>query len=182
MTQLRPGGVLVAPWVGDFWCGALVRLTRDDDGTASGPFAGTATYMPMRSHRGTGGIAPDTSAPRSRTTQVPPQETLTPGFALYAGARLPGVTLVEGREGAQLRVWVQDGRGSGAIADAEGTVTEFGGRSLWRDVESAWQEWDDRGRPADAEMGLTVTTAGERVWVRVRTEVVKPVEQGARAG
>lgn len=182
VTQLRRGGVLVAPRVGDFWCGALVRLTRDGDGTASGPFAGTATYMPMRSHRGTGGLAPDTSAPRSRTTEVPPQETLTPGFALYAGARLPGVTLVEGRAGGRLRVWVQDGRGSGAIADADGTVTEFGSRSLWSGVEAAWREWDQLERPADAEMGLTVSSTGERVWVRARTKEVNPADHGAGAG
>jgi protein-L-isoaspartate(D-aspartate) O-methyltransferase len=177
IEQLRPGGVLVAPRIGEFWCGALVRLTVAEDGTASGRFAGTATYMPMRSHRGALGVTPDTSSPRSRSAEVLPQETITPGFALYAGARLPGVHLTEGRDGADLRVWVHDGRGSGAIADADGTVTEFGGRRMWGDVETAWRQWDQLGRPAADDMGLTVTKAGERVWVRQPTEIVDPTEQ-----
>ncbi|MFF4948805.1 methyltransferase domain-containing protein [Streptomyces chattanoogensis] len=174
VEQLRPGGVLVAPRVGDFWCGALVRLVAADDGTASGPFAGTATYMPMRSHRTAQGANPDTSTARSRRTEVQPGETITPGFALYAGARLPGVTLVEGREGGDLRVWVSDGRGAGAIADEDGTVTEFGGRSLWAEVEAAWREWDELNRPADSDMGLTVTGSAEHVWVRSPAEIVEP--------
>ncbi|REK90182.1 methyltransferase domain-containing protein [Streptomyces inhibens] len=177
IEQLRPGGVLVAPRVGDFWCGALVRLTANDDGTAAGPFTGTATYLPMRSHRGTTGVAPDTSSPRSRSAEVQPQETVTPGFALYAGARLPDVTLTEGREGADLRVWVHDGQGSGAIADADGTVTEFGDRSIWGDVEAVWREWNRLDRPAISGMGLTVSRAGECVWVRRPAEVVEPVAQ-----
>ncbi|MFE0189814.1 methyltransferase domain-containing protein [Streptomyces sp. NPDC058989] len=177
IEQLRPGGVLVAPRMSDFWCGALVRLTACDDGTASGSFAGTATFMPMRSHRGTTRVPPDTSLPRSRAGEVLPQEMLTPGFALYAGARLPGVTLTEGREGADLRVWVHDGQGSGAIADADGSVTEFGHRNMWDDVEVRWREWDTLDRPTDSDMGLTVTEVSERVWVRRPTDVVEPVEQ-----
>ncbi|UQA94394.1 methyltransferase domain-containing protein [Streptomyces halobius] len=185
VQQLRPGGVLVAPRMGDFWCGALVRLTADEatadeDGTASGSFAGSAAYMPMRSHRGTTGVTPDTSSPRSRSTEVLPQETLTLGFALYAGARLPDVTLIEGRtegsQGTDPRVWVHDSRGSGAIADADGTVTEFGECSLWGDVEAVWREWDELDRPTDADMGLTVTKTSERVWVRRPTGVMYPVE------
>lgn len=177
IEQLRPGGVLVTPRVGDFWCGALVRLTVGEDGMdASGPFAGTATYMPMRSHRGATGATPDTSRPRSRGVEVLPQEMIAPGFALYAGARLPGVTLTEGREGTALRVWVHDGRGSGAIADAEGTVTEFGDRSLWGEVEAVWREWGKLDRPTDTDMGLTVTKNGERVWVRNPSWCVEPVQ------
>ncbi|WP_315975415.1 methyltransferase domain-containing protein [Streptomyces nigrescens] len=185
VEQLLPGGLLVAPRVGDFWCGALFCLTVDEDGTASGPFAGTATYMPMRAHRGAAGATPDTSSPRSRSVAVLPQETINPGFALYAGARLPGVTLVEGREDGNLRVWVTDGRGSGAIADADGTVTEFGDRGLWADVEAAWSEWDRHDRPSAGDMGLTVTKSGESVWLRRPAQVVvsaKPPHSPSQSG
>ncbi|WP_382464700.1 methyltransferase domain-containing protein [Streptomyces noursei] len=140
IKQLHPDGVLVAPRVGDFWCGSLVRLVAADDGSATGPFTGTATYMPMRSHRAHPGAAPDTSRPRSRETVVTPQEMLTPCFALYAGARLPGIALIEGRHDNAVRVWGSDGEGAGAIADADGTVTEFGDRDLWHEIETAWQE------------------------------------------
>ncbi|MFG2287267.1 methyltransferase domain-containing protein [Streptomyces sp. NPDC048595] len=174
VEQLRPGGLLVAPRVGDFWCGALVRLVADDDGRASGPFAGTATYMPMRSHRGGPGTTPDTTSPRSRSVVVSPQETITSGFAVYAGARLPGVTLIEGRQDEALRVWVNDGQGSGAIADDDGTVTEFGPRNLWSEVETVWEEWDELQRPAETEFGLTVMGSGEQVWLRAPSALVLP--------
>ncbi|WP_051798838.1 methyltransferase domain-containing protein [Streptomyces sp. NRRL S-337] len=69
VTQLRRGGVLVAPRVGDFWCGALVRLTRDGDAVRGRPPAGRhsrrraggrpaegvgAGRPGIRSHRGRG--------------------------------------------------------------------------------------------------------------------------------
>ncbi|GGU96204.1 protein-L-isoaspartate O-methyltransferase [Streptomyces albospinus] len=175
IDQLRPGGVLVAPRVGDFWCGSIVRLVAAEDGSASGPFTGTATYMPMRSHRAPHGARPDTSNPRSRTTAIPPQEAIAPGLALYAGARLPGITLIEGRQDAGLRVWVHDGRGSGAIADADSTVTEFGPRSLWDEVEATWQEWNALKRPPAEDFGLTVTTHSEYLWLRTPSTPVSPL-------
>ncbi|MFE7311876.1 methyltransferase domain-containing protein [Streptomyces sp. NPDC057555] len=182
IKQLHPDGVLVAPRVGDFWCGSLVRLVTAEDGSAAGSFTGTATYMPMRSHRGGSSAAPDISHPRSRETAVPPQEMLTPGFALYAGARLPGTTLIEGRHEEALRVWASDGQGSGAIADADGTVTEFGERDLWHESETAWQEWDSLGRPAAEDFGLTVTTDREYVWLHTPDQPVRglfPVPLGS---
>ncbi|GAA2671435.1 methyltransferase domain-containing protein [Streptomyces lunalinharesii] len=174
IKQLHPGGVLVAPRVGDFWCGSLVRLVAAEDGSATGPFTGTATYMPMRSHRAHTGDAPDTSNPRSRETAVIPQDMLTPGFALYASARVPGVTLIDGRHDEALRVWAIDGEGSGAIADADGTVTEFGDRDLWHEIETAWQEWDNLGRPAAEDFGLTVTASSEYVWLHTPGQPVRP--------
>lgn len=175
VKQLRSGGVLVAPRIGDVWCGSLVRLVVSGDGTAEGHFTGTATYMPMRSHRREPGVTPDTSSPRSRAVGVHPGETITSGFAVYAGARLPDVTLIEGRQDEALRIWVHDGRGSGAIADDDGTVTEFGPRSLWGEVETAWREWDAWQRPAETEFGLTVTGSGEHVWLRTPSAPVPPL-------
>ncbi|RPK62154.1 Protein-L-isoaspartate O-methyltransferase [Streptomyces sp. ADI96-02] len=51
VRQVRPGGVIVAPLVRDFWSGALVQLHVQDDGSAVGPVCGHAMFMPMRSHR-----------------------------------------------------------------------------------------------------------------------------------
>ncbi|WP_107116398.1 methyltransferase domain-containing protein [Streptomyces sp. NRRL F-4489] len=192
IKQLHPGGVLVAPRIGDIWCGSLVRLVAAGDGTASGRFAGPATYMPMRSHRAPNAAAPDTSRPRSRRTTVPPRAMLTPGFALYASARLPGVTLIEGRHDASLRVWVSDGEGSGAIADADATVTAFGDRDLWEELETAWREWSgDLQRPAAEHFGLTASANidgngngngngngdgnGEYVWLHDPRRPVRPL-------
>lgn len=51
LRQVRPGGVVVVPLAREFWSGALVQLRVQADGTATGPFCGGATYMPMRAHR-----------------------------------------------------------------------------------------------------------------------------------
>ncbi|MFD7918447.1 hypothetical protein ACFV3R_04385 [Streptomyces sp. NPDC059740] len=88
------------------------------------------------------------------------------GFALYAGARLPGLSMVEGSGEAGVRLWVADGSGSAAVADADGSVTVYGPRDVWKDVEAMWAEYERLGRPSDRDMGITVTPCGQRVWVR----------------
>ncbi|MGP3922995.1 methyltransferase domain-containing protein [Streptomyces sp. 8N616] len=98
VRQVRPGGVLVAPLAREFGSGALVQLTVQADGTAFGPFRGGASYMPMRSHRPAAGAPVDESTGRCRSTDVNPGRIATLPFALYAGARMPGLSMVSQRE------------------------------------------------------------------------------------
>ncbi|MHC3388512.1 methyltransferase domain-containing protein [Streptomyces lavendulocolor] len=90
MRQLTSGGVLVAPMARDFWSGALVRLTADGRGAASGRFHGGASYMHMRSHRPPPPAPVDDTTVRPVEAAVDPRDMLSLGFALYAGARMPG--------------------------------------------------------------------------------------------
>ena len=176
VRQVKPGGVIVAPLARDFWSGALVQLTVQRDGTARGRFRGGASYMPMRSHRtGGGGAAVDATSPRSRWTTGPgPRALLTLPFALYAGARMPGVSLVAGADagGGEVRVWLRDKGGSGAVADAE-SVTGFGPRDLWGEVERVHEEFLRLGSPAAGDFGLTVSPAGDQVWLRAPEGVIR---------
>jgi hypothetical protein len=52
VAQTRPGGIILTPWGTAFDPGALLRLTVDADGTASGPFVdNTIAFMWLRRQR-----------------------------------------------------------------------------------------------------------------------------------
>ncbi|MDX2406529.1 methyltransferase domain-containing protein [Streptomyces microflavus] len=173
LRQVRPGGILVAPLVREFWSGALVQLRIQGDGTAVGPFCGGATFMPMRSHR-----APDLhdvrGKGRARAAGLDPAQLLDLGFALYAGARLPGVRLIHQNtpEGAQ--VWVTREDGAAATAATGDGVWQYGPGLLWEEIEQAWWEYETVGRPDADQFGLTVTDRGQHVWLRDPHEVIRP--------
>ncbi|MEU0135615.1 methyltransferase domain-containing protein [Streptomyces sp. NPDC006296] len=174
VRQVRTGGVVVAPLARDFWSGALVRLRVRDDGTALGPFCGGASYMPMRAHRadphqvgGEGG--------RARAPGVDPARLLTLGFALYAGARLPGVRLTHRRTAEGAQVWATRGDGAATTAATGGDVRQYGPGFLWEDIEQTWLEYEALGRPGHDQFGLTVTERAQHVWLRDRHAVIEPV-------
>ncbi|WP_354400968.1 methyltransferase domain-containing protein [Streptomyces sp. PvR018] len=173
LRQVRPGGVIVAPLAREFWSGALVQLRIQGDGTAAGPFCGGATYMPMRSHR-----SPDLhdvrGQGRARAAGLDPARLLDLGFAVYAGARLPGVRLIHQNtpEGAQ--VWATREDGAAATAATGEEVWQYGPGLLWEEIEQAWWEYESVGRPDAEQFGLTVTDRGQQVWLRDPHEVIRP--------
>ncbi|MGW3505878.1 methyltransferase domain-containing protein [Streptomyces globisporus] len=173
LRQLRPGGIVVAPLARGFWSGALVQLHVQDDGTASGPFRGGATYMPMRAHR-----LPDLhdvrGKGRARAAGLDPAQLLDLGFALYAGARLPGVRLIHKDTEEGVQVWVTREDGAGATAATGEEVWRYGPGFLWEEIEQAWWEYESAGRPDAEQFGLTVTDRGQHVWLRDPSEVIGP--------
>ncbi|MEU6080018.1 methyltransferase domain-containing protein [Streptomyces sp. NPDC047108] len=173
--QLRPGGVLVAPLVREFGSGALVQLTVQPDGTAVGPFRGGASYMPMRSHRAQAGAPIDESTGRCTSTGLDPAHAVTLPFTLYAGARIPGLSMVSHREDDGVRVWLDDGQGSGATLGSGEPVWLYGPRDLWTEVERVHAEFRDLGSPGTEEFGLTVTPDGQGVWLHTPATVVEPL-------
>ncbi|WP_097893196.1 methyltransferase domain-containing protein [Streptomyces sp. st170] len=173
LRQLRPGGIVVAPLAREFWSGALVQLHVQDDGTAYGPFRGGATYMPMRAHR-----LPDLhdvrGKGRARAAGLDPAQLLDLGFALYAGARLPGVRLIHKDTEEGVQVWVTREDGAGATAATGEEVWRYGPGFLWEEIEQAWWEYESAGRPDAEQFGLTVTDRGQHVWLRDPSEVIGP--------
>ncbi|ROV65794.1 methyltransferase domain-containing protein [Streptomyces globisporus] len=173
LRQVRPGGIVVAPLAREFWSGALVQLHVRDDGTASGPFRGGATYMPMRAHR-----LPDLhdvrGKGRARAAGLDPAQLLDLGFALYAGARLPGVRLIHKDTEEGVQVWVTREDGAGATAATGEEVWQYGPGFLWEEIEEAWWEYESAGRPDAEQFGLTVTERGQHVWLRGPSEVIRP--------
>ncbi|MDP9616493.1 methyltransferase domain-containing protein [Streptomyces demainii] len=179
VEQVAAGGIIVAPLIREFLSGALVQLTVHSDGTARGRFRGSASYMPMRSHRAAGRPPVDTSTPRSRWATLDPSTVLTLPFALYAGARLPGVSLIQGEADGAVRVWLQDGKGSAAVADAE-AVTEFGQRDLWSEVERIHHDFAELGDVVVSDFGLTVSPHGQHLWLGAPAEVISPDHEPVR--
>ncbi|MEU8563924.1 methyltransferase [Streptomyces cyaneofuscatus] len=173
IRQVRPGGVLVAPLARAFWSGALVQLHVQGDGTAAGPFRGGATYMPMRSHR-----APDLhevrGKGRARAAGLDPALVLDLGFALYAGARLPGVRLIHQDTSEGVQVWVTREDGGAATAATGEEVWQYGPGFLWEEIEQVWWEYEAVGRPDADQFGLTVTDRGQQVWLRDPSAVIWP--------
>ncbi|WP_089115905.1 methyltransferase domain-containing protein [Streptomyces sp. SS07] len=175
LRQVRPGGVVVAPLAREFWSGALVQLRVQDDGTASGPFCGGATYMPMRAHR-----LPDLhevrGKGRARAAGLDPAQLLDLGFALYAGARLPGVRLIHKDTDGGVQVWVTRDNGSAATAATGEEVWQYGPGFLWEEIEQTWWEYETEGRPDAEQFGLTVTDRGQQVWLRDPSEIIRPAK------
>ncbi|MEW9510170.1 methyltransferase domain-containing protein [Streptomyces bacillaris] len=173
LRQVRPGGIVVAPLARAFWSGALVRLEVREDGTAVGPFCGGATYMPMRSHR-----VPDLhevrGKGRARAAGLDPVRLLDLGFALYAGARRPGVRLIHQDTADGAQVWVTREDGAAATAATGEEVWQYGPGLLWEEIEQVWWEYESAGRPGADQFGLTVTSRGQQVWLREPSEVVRP--------
>ncbi|MYR93437.1 MULTISPECIES: methyltransferase domain-containing protein [unclassified Streptomyces] len=176
LRQVRPGGILVAPLARELWSGALVQLRVQDDGTAVGLFCGGATYMPMRSHR-----VPDLhevhGKGRARAAGLDPARLLDLGFALYAGARLPGVRLIHQNTPEGVQVWAtrEDGAAATAATAATGEeVWQYGPGFLWEEIEQAWWEYETAGRPDAEQFGLTVTARGQHVWLRDPREIIRP--------
>ncbi len=173
--QVRTGGVIVAPIARDFWSGALVQFTVRDDGTASGRFRGGASYMPMRSHRLEAGAPVDSSTARSRRAGSDPAGLLSLGFALYAGARLPGVSLWHSERPGRVQVWATGRDGSAATAATGEDVWLYGAADLWEEIEHVFLEYGALGSPDAEEFGMTLDADGQHVWLREPRTRVLPV-------
>ncbi|WP_413101033.1 methyltransferase domain-containing protein [Streptomyces sp. Inha503] len=166
VRQTEPGGLILAPLAGDFWSGALVRLDVGGDGAASGRFVGGARFMPMRSER-PGPDAPVDSGTgrRSGTGELPVETMAGLGFALYAGARLPGVVMADGAPDGGYRIWLHDRNGSAATITQE-EVWSYGPRRLWDEVTTVYDAYVQDGSPDSGDFGLTVSLGGQRLWLR----------------
>lgn len=182
VRQTRPGGIIVAPWGTDFTSAdGIVRLTVDPEGDrASGRFTGPAEFMKLRSQR-SAPIDHEAYAPGPPTSAP----TLEPGpapAALASGDRFSALTFALGlrvrdctyvaaekRNGAQPhwfyslndRSWacalIHDGR--------ETRIWQHGPRHLWDEVRAAHTWWTTEGHPDWPRFGLTVSGAGQRVWL-----------------
>ncbi|MFJ8750439.1 methyltransferase domain-containing protein [Streptomyces sp. NPDC102441] len=181
LRQVRPGGIIVTPLARDFWSGALVKLHIQDDGTAVGTFHGGASYMPMRSHRTVDPHEVEGATGRSRRPGLDPAQLLCLGFALYAGARLPGVRLTHTDTPAGTQVWASREDGAASTATTGEDVWQYGPGFLWEEIEQTWLEYSALGHPEAAQFGLTVTARGQQIWLRDPRAVIEPARPGQRA-
>lgn len=151
---------------------ALVRLTVNEDGGASGRFLPMAgNFMPTRTgprldpNRRLGEVADQPGAVRSAEVTV---DLSSGGPEVFLPSLvLPGVACLDFCPETGPQTWLFHPDGSWACLDLDaGTVEQAGARALWDDVESAHRRWQELGEPARERFGLTVHPDGvHRLWL-----------------
>lgn len=178
VEQVQPGGVIVAPWGSAFRNGVLLRLTVGLDGTASGPVVDDADFMFAAGHaphRDVMGLINADADSESGTTGLDPRVALHDDVAFVVGVRLPGVVRSvgygSGEAAGELTVWLADpDTGSWAAVDyvpgaTEFEVSQYGTRRLWDEVDDSYRWWWAAGCPERVRFGVSVTPAGQLVWL-----------------
>lgn len=181
LEQTRPGGCILAPWGTSYSDqDALVRLTVDADGRASGPFLRMVEFMKLRTDRldwdcfreHVRAFPGDADVSGTRLTlQSLGRRYTTVRFVL--GLCVPDCAHVVNKtseEAANAWFFGLTDRSWAAVqfrSDAsDATVYQSGPRRLWDEVERAQSWWADLGRPGLDRFGLAVTPDGiTRAWL-----------------
>ncbi|WP_069865971.1 methyltransferase domain-containing protein [Streptomyces malaysiensis] len=189
IEQTAPGGLIVLPWGTALRNGVLLRLTVEDgpDGpVASGPVVGDSAFMWLRAQ------APEREVMAVVHGEADSSRTrLDPGFLgdddawFAAGVLVPGCRSAVGPgPDGEWTLWLADSAsGSWASVDYEPDATDYevwqrGPRLLWNELEAAHAWWTRAGRPTRTRFGLTVASAGQRVWLDRPDNVVPTDVQG----
>lgn len=166
LRQVRVGGTITTALGGWMTASGLIRLTVQDDGTASGTFAADQVgYMLARPHE---------RPPRPTYFQRPGQVRqirTDPGLLddwtghFVAQLAAPSAELMTSDDGVIL-VDVATGSQAWTEATAAGRrVHQYGPLRLWDAVEEALLTWQQAGSPAQSAFGMTVDGDGvQRVW------------------
>ncbi|WP_034482686.1 methyltransferase domain-containing protein [Actinomadura oligospora] len=178
ITQTRPGGVIVLPWMPEHGDGRELRLVVQDDGrTAHGRFSGISSYMMLRGQRTRmPDIDPDGSERWSEArTRTDPRAIVWdgPGQDLMLTAAMPDVIIdkrLDMRDGTlRLEMATVDGTSQAVIESRWGgehaQVRQLGDRSLWDEAEAARTRWLKAGKPDVSRYGLTVAPDGQYLWL-----------------
>ncbi|GLU47591.1 methyltransferase domain-containing protein [Nocardiopsis ansamitocini] len=179
VEQTRPGGVVVTPWATSYYAAGLLRLDVGDGG-ACGRFLGDAPFMLLRGQRSAkGGLwdfvderAPGVE-PYRAVFDPSPLALDDTGLDLAVGVLVPGLAYYrfDAKDGSgEASVYAYDRAGSWGLIEYEPNASEyeayrFGRRDLWAEVAHACSWWNDAGRPGRDRFGVTVTAAGQRVWL-----------------
>ncbi|MEO3802356.1 methyltransferase domain-containing protein [Nonomuraea sp. B1E8] len=185
VEQSRPGAVMVMPYCPGFGTNHALRLVTMPDGTAIGRFPGFASYMLMRSQRGTPDRPPRGPEDKHHlTTRIDPRTIAhAPVGADLAISALTGLTSNGSGEpdedGDLYRLWVSDPADpySWAAADwrpdtARYKLYQVGERALWDEVVDAYFRWVSWGEPGRDRFGMTVTPEEQRLWLDSPDHVV----------
>ncbi|MFE2185081.1 methyltransferase domain-containing protein [Streptomyces sp. NPDC059455] len=163
VEQVRPGGLILAPFRTAFCSHGLARLTVSED-RAEGRFAGAVTFMAVRGQR----ARPRIDAVFSTEAWEESRESKADlDVAVLAD---PHAEFAVGLRLADVAHWPQDGghwwcsRDSWAYA-TDGAVHQWGPRNLADETAEALAWWEGAGRPELFDFGLTVTADGHRVWL-----------------
>ncbi|MFD4574511.1 ATP-grasp peptide maturase system methyltransferase [Streptomyces sp. NPDC058417] len=167
LHQVTTGGKILVTLSGWSYAGALALLDVTGPGHATGRFLpGYTSFMIARPHD---------RPPRPALALLPGEERLsridpaklddwTGGWI----AQLAAPSAERMGAGAQQVLWdVSTGSQARTAPRADGgwSVVQRGPVRLWDQVERAVGRWQDAGEPHQEEFGVTVSPAGQRVWL-----------------
>lgn len=186
VAQTRPGGRVLTPWASAYHNGALLALTVDGDGTASGGFVGNVAFMWLRAQRtpiaSVEDDVHDPDAAKTTVTELHPYYVVGEYDASLAiGLRVPScknIIVPPEDESGAYTVWFID-QASGSWASltcephaSEYPVRQYGRRRLWDEIAAAYRWWEEHGQPDSERYGVTVTADSQSVWLDEPANVV----------
>ncbi|MFD5189272.1 ATP-grasp peptide maturase system methyltransferase [Streptomyces sp. NPDC058357] len=167
LHQVSPGGKILVTLSGWSYANALALLDVTGPGQATGRFlSGCTSFMIARPHdrppRSTLALLPG----EERPSQIDPEklDDWTGGWI----AQLAAPSAERMGAGAEQILWdVSTGSQARTVPDADGgwSVVQRGPVRLWDRIERAVRRWQDAGEPHQEEFGITVSAAGQRVWL-----------------
>ncbi|MGH3869380.1 MAG: methyltransferase domain-containing protein [Pseudonocardiaceae bacterium] len=180
VEQTRPGGRIVLPWATSY-TGALVALTVDEHGSASGGIVDESSFMWLRAQRerraAVGSIVGDNEdRAEVHLTQLHPYSVGGEPSARFAiGQRVHRCQWrywpYEERTGTGVfwlldfgsRSWAKLTHTTPDASDGEFPVHQHGPRQLWDEIHAAHQWWVDHGKPDVDRWRFTVTRQAQRI-------------------
>jgi protein-L-isoaspartate(D-aspartate) O-methyltransferase len=180
VKQTRPGGRIVLPWANSY-TGALVALTVDEHGSASGTIVGESSFMWLREQRERRGsvgsiVAGDEEKAEAGVTGLHPHWISGDLGARFAiGQRVPRCQWrywpYDEQDGAgvvwlldfESRSWAKLSHHTPDAGEDEFPVLQYGPRRLWDEIAAAHQWWVDHGKPDVDRWQFTVAPAEQRV-------------------
>lgn len=168
LEQTRPGGIIVTPLGTPFDSGGILRLVAAKDGTASGRFRLSSSFMMLRAQQFTALDEPADFADRAIVSK--PTVDIAAVFeespALAIGHLVPGCKVAHDYtdDGIIETVWLL-AEDSWASVHWSTTVRQLGRRRLWDEVEVAYRWWVEAGSPDFTRFGVTVTADRQWVWL-----------------
>jgi protein-L-isoaspartate O-methyltransferase len=165
LAQVRPAGLIVCPlgW-------GTVCLVVGDDGRAEGRFLPASSYFMAVREAGATGVPAHPGRPEATSGRptgldlaaVAEDEVFRFVLSLVAPGTAFAFERGDGGGVTAVELWSADG----AWARAEdGKARQAGPRLLWDAVEAAHELYADNNRPGRERFGVTVTAAGQRIWL-----------------
>lgn len=178
-----PNGRVVAPWGSSFFAASFVTLDVCD-GVGCGRFSGDPAFMWDRTHRAGAGHVRDfyhQEKGEAGSTRIPPQNVLQEDPAFFVGLHVTDAWTrwcAADDESGEATLWIfaDDGASWATVEYAPDTAVfetdQYGPRRLWDEVQDAYSRWRTLGSPGRDRFGLTVTPAGQEVWLDTRANAL----------
>ncbi|WP_405004172.1 ATP-grasp peptide maturase system methyltransferase [Kitasatospora purpeofusca] len=167
LHQVRPGGRILVTLSGWSYANALALLDVTGPGEATGRFLpGFTSFMIARPHdrppRPTLALLPG----EERASRIDPAKLDTWTGSWIAQLAAPSAERM-GSGAQQILSDVATGSQARTVPDPAGgwTVVQRGPLRLWDQVETAVETWRAAGEPHQVGFGITVSAAGQRVWL-----------------